>query len=321
MSYLRPTFGALAAMLFSLSTFAHPGGHDHPTVQEKLGYPADAKLLIIHADDLGMSHSKNVSTFEGMKKGVVTSASIMMPTPWMREAVRMSKENPELDIGVHLTLTSEWRDYKWGPLLGADTVPSLVTSEGYFHASVPAFAEVADVAEVEAEIRAQIDLALKLGVDVTHLDGHMGSLLSTPEIAEMYLRVGNDYGLPIRVHEHYADERDFSEEAAALFREYPANLNSIDGAPTETYPDGMKEYYDNVLRNLGPGLHMLVLHLGFDKMEDQAIMVDHPLWGARWRQIDYDWAMDEETKKLIEENDIILIDHRVMRDKLIRGED
>jgi len=312
-------FGLIAAFT-SLAASAHPGGHDHPTTQEKLGYPADAKLLIIHADDLGMSHSKNVSTFEAMKEGVVTSASIMMPTPWMREAVRMSKENPELDIGVHLTLTAEWQDYKWGPLLGADTVPSLVTEEGYFHSLVPAFAEAADVAEVEAEVRAQIDLALKLGVDVTHLDGHMGSLLSTPEIAEMYLRVGNDYQLPIRVHEHFADAHDFSAEAEALFRAYPANLTSIDGAPTETYPDGMMDYYNDVLRNLEAGVHMLVLHLGFDQMEDQAIMVDHPLWGARWRQIDYDWSLNPETKQLIEENNLILIDYRDIRDKLIRGE-
>lgn len=316
----RPITAALAAALLASFVSAHPGGHEHETLQEKLGYPADAKLLIIHADDLGMSHSKNVSTFEGMKQGIVSSASIMMPTPWMREAVRMSKENPELDIGVHLTLTSEWRDYKWGPLLGADTVPSLVTEEGYFHSLVPAFAEAADVAEVEAEIRAQIELALELGVDVTHLDGHMGSLLSTPEIAEMYLRIGNEYKLPIRVHEHFADERDFSDEAATLFREYPANLSSIDGAPTETYPDGMIDYYNNALKELGSGVHMLVLHLGFDKMEDQAIMVDHPLWGARWRQIDYDWSMSAEAKRLIDENDIILINYRDIRDKIIRGE-
>jgi chitin disaccharide deacetylase len=300
---------------------AHPQGHDHEaTVQEKLGFSPDAKLLVIHADDLGMSHSKNMATFEAMKQGVVTSASVMMPTPWMREAIDTAKAHPELDIGVHLTLTAEWNDYKWGPLLGADTVPSLVTADGLFHATVPAFAGAADVAEVEAEVRAQIDLALELGLDVTHLDGHMGSLLATPEIAVMYMRIGQEYRLPIRLHKHFGDGIEGDEAMRSLFLNYPANFDTNNNAVPEHFPDGMIDYYNRVLRELDAGLNLLVLHLGFDAMEDRQIMEGFDAWGAKWRQIDTDWAMSEETQKLIESNNIILINNRIIRDKLIRGE-
>lgn len=305
---------------------AHAHGHDqahgHPaTVQERLGFAKDAKLLVIHADDLGMSHSKNVATFEAMQRGVVTSASLMMPTPWMREAVEMAKGNPELDIGVHLTLTAEWNDYKWGPLLGADTVPSLVTADGLFHSNVPAFAEAADVAEVEAEVRAQIDLALKLGVDVTHLDGHMGSLLATDEIAAMYMRIGREYRLPIRLHKHFGDGIEGDARLQSVFLNYPANYDTVGGAAPELFPDGMIDYYNNVLREMGAGLNLLVLHLGFDAMEDRQIMAGFDPWGAKWRQIDYDWAMSDEAQQLIEAHDIILINNRLIRDKLIRGDE
>lgn len=304
------------------SAFAHQHGHGdtpRPTVQERLGFAKDTKLLVIHADDLGMSHSKNVATIEAMKQGVVTSASLMMPTPWMREAVAMAKANPGLDIGVHLTLTAEWNDYKWGPLLGADTVPSLVTADGLFHATVPAFAEAADVDEVEAEVRAQIELALELGVDVTHLDGHMGSLLATDEIAAMYMRIGQEYLLPIRLHKHFGDGIEGDERLQSAFLNYPANYDTVGGAAPDMFPDGMVDYYNEVLRETEAGLNLLVLHLGFDEMEDQQIMEGFDPWGAKWRQIDYDWAMSDEAKQLIRANEIILINNRLIRDKLIRG--
>lgn len=316
----------LVAMGVGLGMGAVLGAHQHghevetQTVQERLGYPADAKLLIIHADDLGMSHSKNVATFEAMREGVVTSASVMMPTPWVAEALELSQEHPELDMGVHLTLTAEWKHYKWGPLLGADDVPSLVTEAGVFHDNVPAFAAAADIAEVEAEVRAQIDRALELGFDMTHLDGHMGSMLATDELAALYLRLGHEYQLPVRVHSHQGDAVNDPKLKARLAR-YPANYTTIDGAPPDTYPEGMVEYYNQVLRDLQPGLNLLVLHLGFDDPEMQAIMVEHPLWGAQWRQIDYDWAMSPKTRAIMEEEGIILIDNRGLRDRLIRGEE
>ena len=241
----------------------------------------------------------------------------MMPTPWVSEALELSQAHPELDLGVHLTLTAEWKHYKWGPLLGADDVPSLVTAEGVFHDNVPDFAAAASVVEVEAEIREQIDRALAVGLDVTHLDGHMGSMLATDEIAALYVRIGEEYRLPIRVHQHQGDpvaDVDLKMKLA----NYPVNYTTIDGAPPDSYPDGMEAYYNKALRNLEPGLNLMVLHLGFDDPEMQAIMVEHPLWGAQWRQIDYDWAMSPATKAIMEEEGIILIDNRALRDLLRR---
>lgn len=297
-----------------LSAHAHED-HDSNTVARQLGHPADAKLLIVHADDLGMSHSKNAATFAAMHDGVVTSASVMMPTPWVGEVVEVARQHPELDLGVHLTLTAEWKHYKWGPLLGADDVPSLVTPAGVFHDNVPDFAAAANAAEVEAEVRAQIERAYALGLDVTHLDGHMGAMLATDEIAEIYLRIGAEYKLPVRVHEHHGDRVDDLELRTRLAK-YPVSYQITAGAPATTYPDGMIAYYNDFLRNLQPGLNLLVVHLGFDDPEMQAITVEHPLWGARWRQIDYDWSMSDETKAIIEEEGIILIDNRDLRNLL-----
>lgn len=304
----------IAAVSISLLLFSAVRA-DKTSIQEKLGYPADAKLLIIHADDLGMAHSVNVATFKGMDEGVVTSASVMMTTPWVLEVVRYAEARPKADLGVHLTLTAEWKHYKWGPLAGKDQVPSLVTKHGTFHDTVAAFAAAARLDEVEKELRAQVDHAKALGIDVTHLDAHMGVLNATPELKALYLKIGNDYGLPVRLHRHAGDGVVDGDIQAAL-RGYPANLDAIYGAPPETYPDGMLAYYHDVLRRLKPGLNMLVLHLAIDDAEMQAITVDHPLWGARWRQIDYDWATNPATKRVIEEQGIILLDERTVRDRL-----
>lgn len=293
---------------------AHEGDH---SVQEKLGYAADAKLLVIHADDLGMGHGKNVATLRAMEEGVVTSASVMMPTPWVSEVLDYAKANPQVDLGVHLTLTAEWKHYKWGPMAGKDQVPSLVTPAGYFHESVPAFAAAAQVDEVEREVRTQIDHALALGFDMTHLDAHMGSLGATDELLAMYMRVGAEYRLPIRLHSH-AGDNVADAELKAVLADYPASYQFVGGAPPESYPNGMSDYYNQVLRDLEPGLNLLVLHLAFDDEETNAITVEHPWWGAKWRQIDYDWAMSAEARKIIEEEGIILIDSRVLRDRLIR---
>lgn len=297
-----PASLALCSVLFCLPAFAH----EH-TIQERLGYSADTKLLIIHADDLGMGHSKNVATFKSMEEGVVTSASVMMACPWMSEVLDLAEAHPEADLGIHITLTAEWKHYKWGPLLGKDHVPSLVTKQGWFHDNVPDFAAAAKIDEIEREVRAQVEYARELGLEFTHFDGHMNAMTATDEIKSLYLRLGNEYGVPIRLHEHAGAEVDSAELKDALGN-YKANLTEIYGAPPETYPDGMVAYYNDVLRNLSPGLNLIVLHIAYDDLETQAITVDHPNWGARWRQIDFDWATSPETKAIIDEEGIVLID-------------
>jgi predicted glycoside hydrolase/deacetylase ChbG (UPF0249 family) len=317
-SYLR---AALAATLLPVSVFAHSHGHNEEpaaTIQERLGYSADAKLLIIHGDDLGMAHTKNTATFRAMEEGVMTSASVMMPTPWVAEVVEYARANPEADIGVHLTLTSEWKYYKTYPVAGKDQVPSLVTEYGVFYHDVPSFAAAASIEDIEKEARAQIDLALSLGIDVTHLDGHMGSMMARDDIKALFLKLGEDYQVPLRVHTH-ADQAAEDEAVKQALDAYELGLDTILGVSTEAYPAGMIEEYNQMLRDLEPGLNMIVLHTAYDGPEMRAITVDHPLWGAQWRQIDFDWAVSPETRRIIEEEGIILIDHREVRDKLMRG--
>src|SRR5437867_13305228 len=145
------------------------------TVAERLGYPRDAKLLILHADDLGFAHSANAASFEALDKGLISSASIMMPTPWVTEVAAYARAHPNADLGLHLTLTSEWETYRWGSVESKDKVPSLLDSAGTFPNEDAPVAQKAKQTEVELELRAQIERALALGIHPSHVDSHMGA--------------------------------------------------------------------------------------------------------------------------------------------------
>ncbi len=308
-------FKKLFVILSALVTFhTVMFAHNH-SIQEQLGYPKETKLLIIHGDDIGVAHSQNIATFESMKKGVVTSTSVMMNTPWVMEVVNYSKEHPEIDVGVHITLTAEWETYKWGPLAGKDQVPSLVNDQGVFHSNTTDYGKAAKIDEVETEVRAQIEYAKELGIDFTHFDGHMGVMGATDALKALYLELGKEYGVPLRLHSHSGDLVS-NVKTRELLINYVSNIDAIYGAPPSTFPDGMGDYYNNVLRNLTPGLNLIVLHVAYDDPEMQAITVGHPLWGARWRQNDFDWAVDENTKRIIKEEGIVLIDWREIKEKL-----
>src|SRR6266550_5283197 len=166
------------------------------TIAERLGYPANAKLLILHADDLGFAHSADAASFDALDKGVVSSASIMIPTPWITEVAAYAKAHPNADLGLHLTVTSEWDTYRWGSVESKDKVPTLLDSVGTFPDDDSLVALRAKPAEVEREIRAQVDRALAMGIRPTHLDSHMGALFRTPELFATYVKVAHDYHVP-----------------------------------------------------------------------------------------------------------------------------
>src|SRR6476620_1329819 len=147
--------------LFSLSIGAQA---QQKTVAERLGYPKNTKLLIIHADDLGVSHSENEASIQALEKGAVNSGSIMVPCPWFPEIAAYATAHPDADFGLHLTLTSEWRLYKWGPTLPRDQVPGLVNARGYFYGSVEDVGKHASLSEVEHELRSQIERAKEFGI-------------------------------------------------------------------------------------------------------------------------------------------------------------
>src|SRR5436190_8637107 len=149
-------------------------------IAERLGYPAGAKLLLLHADDLGAAHSIDAASFEALDKGLITSASIMMPTPWVAEVAAYARTHPNADLGLHLTVTSEWETYRWGSVESKDKVPSLLDSAGTFPAESDPVAKKANPVEIERELRAQVERALVLGIRPTHVDSHMGTLFTTP---------------------------------------------------------------------------------------------------------------------------------------------
>src|SRR6185312_3888010 len=151
----------------------------HPSVQERLGYPADARLLIIHADDLGMSHSVNRATFEALEKGWITSASILVPCPWFPEVVNWARGHSQADLGIHLALNSEWTSYRWAPLSPRDRVPSLLDQQGYMPLEETTVAQRAKAPEVAMELQAQIERAIDSGIRPSHLDTHMTALVGS----------------------------------------------------------------------------------------------------------------------------------------------
>jgi chitin disaccharide deacetylase len=167
------------------------------TYAEKLGFPKGSKVLILHVDDVGMSWDSNQGAINAIEKGVATSLSIMMPCPWVPGFAHYLKEHPNVDAGLHLTLTSEWRDYRWGPLSGKNTTPGLVDEEGALWTSVEAVVKNATADEVEKEIIAQVERAKALGIQPTHLDSHMGTLFATPEFLQRYIKVGIAQKIPV----------------------------------------------------------------------------------------------------------------------------
>lgn len=167
------------------------------TYAERLGWPKGARVLILHVDDAGMSHESDEGVEKAINEGVSTSTSVMMPCPWVPEIVKFIKEHPNTDAGLHLTLTSEWDNYRWGPLSGRSTVPGLVDKQGALWPSVEAVYFHASADEVDKEIRAQLERALSMGFKPTHLDSHMGTLFARDDYMEKYLKLGVEKQIPV----------------------------------------------------------------------------------------------------------------------------
>ena len=271
------------------------------TVQERLGYPATARLLVIHADDLGMSHSVNRATFEALEKGWITSASILVPCPWFPEAARWAKDHPDADLGIHLALNSEWTDLRWGPITGPGKVTSLLDPDGFLPLETPAVAQNAKPADVETELRAQIERAQKAGVHLTHLDTHMGALMTTPDLFAVYQKMGNEFHLPTLV------ERMGTHSPQGF--PVPENIlveRVVTMEPGVSANDWL-DWYKKALTPLAPGVYQLIVHLAYDDDEMRGATWNHPDWGAAWRQHDFDTMKNPEFQKFLKDQGFILV--------------
>lgn len=281
------------------------------TLQERLGYPKTAKLLIVHADDLGVAHSEDNASFNALEKGSVSSASIMVPCPWFSEVAAYATAHPKADLGLHLTLTAEWNYFKWGPVADKQNVPGLVSKNGYFFSSVDSVIKSSNATEVEKELRAQIDKAKQAGIDITHLDSHMGTLYSNKDYLQVLLKLGKEYKLPVMLNQQVLM---MSGSAAGD----NVMLNNIYMETPQDRGKGTDAFYTNILNSLQSGVNLIIIHAASDDSEMQAVTVDHPDYGAAWRQADVNFFTSEICKKLLQQNGIQLITWREIRDKIIR---
>lgn len=302
-----------ALFLCSVAAFAQD-----ETYAEKLGWPKGSKVVIFHSDDLGMSYSSNAGTIEAFEKGVLTSASAMMPCPWIPHWNHYLKNHPDIDNGLHLTLTSEWTDYRWAPLAGAARVPGLTDGEGCLPDNVGLVVENATADEIEMEIRAQISRAEKMGMTITHIDSHMGTLFADKDFFERYVKVGVEKQIPILIaggHLQFASVED--AEAVALLagvakEVWAAGLPVLDDVHTATY--GWKDAAlkkTNMIRDLKamqPGVMEVILHCTrpsdvFEKIADS----------GPTRLADLELMLDDDVRQVIEEEGIILTTWRELK--------
>ena len=282
------------AVIVLLLIVAASTGAQTKTVAERLGYAAHAKLLIVHADDLAVAHSVDAASFDALDKNAVTSASIMVPCPWLTEVAAYAKNHPDADLGLHLTLTSEWKIYRWGPVESKDKVRSLLDPSGYLWSeSAPAAAHIKPE-EAEREIRAQVERAVAAGIHPTHLDTHMGTLIATPELFAVLVKIAHQYNLPL-LAPRLLGERG---KLLSLLNEKDILLDSVVMANPSVHADAWKDFYSEAIKNLKPGLTEMIVHLGHDDAELQAVMVDHPDFGSAWRQRDYDFVTRSEERRV-----------------------
>lgn len=278
--------------------------------------PAQAgrKRLIVHADDAGMCHSANVATWEAMEKGLVSSASVMLPCPWVQEFCQWARNHPQYDLGVHLTLTSEWRHFRWRPVASIDRVKGLIDGEGYMWRDVRSSASSATAGEVEVELRAQIERARLYGMVFSHLDSHMGTVFARPDYFEVYTKLAKEYGVPCMLPRPtpvaQAELKGYPITMEMLVAKQAAGFRMLDrlvtGVAGRNYAE-RRVSYRKLIETLEPGVTKLIIHLAKDDAEIRAITNS---WEYRWA--DYQFWTSAEAKELLEQHQVELFTYRAL---------
>jgi chitin disaccharide deacetylase len=332
-----PSFSALFSLrvLLFLLFISVNGFAQEPTFAEKLGYPKNAKVIIFHVDDAGMSYDANDGTIQAMEKGVANSTSVMMPCAWSPAYMKYLQKNPKIDAGVHLTLTSEWKNYRWEPLLGRLKVPGLHDAEGAFWSSVEQVATHAKPDEVEAEIREQIARFRAFGLEPTHIDSHMGTLF-VPMYMERYIKVGIEEKIPVMFPGGHATMISEIRKSAMPERTqvkaigqmlWNAGLPVLDDLFPDTYgwnlPKGtaitdanlqkMKtQKYKELLKALKPGVTMVIMHCANPSETFQHITDSGPT-----RKGDLLAMLDPDLKQFLKDEKIIMTTWRELKERRV----
>ena len=283
----------------------------------KLGFSDNDRVVIMHTDDIGMCHA-SVQAFKDLwSVGTITSGAVMVPCPWFPAVAEMCKENPEMDMGVHATLNAEWDNYRWGPVSGGEAGTGLMDEAGYFHQWHQAVYDNASPEDVEKEVNSQIERALKAGIDVTHVDSHMGTIMY-PLYIQSYIQAASTRLLPNmlpRLTAKGIDMLGMSEEELTAYAPIMETLENL-GVPMVDGILAMPLEHGNdhigvakkLLAELPVGITHFILHPSIDTPELRAICPD---WEAR--VANYNAFMSDELKDHIQSEDIKLIGYRQIR--------
>jgi len=289
---------------------------------QKLGFSNTARVVIIHTDDIGMCHASLQAFKDLWKFGTITSGAVMVPCPWFPATAQMCRENPEIDMGVHATLNAEWEAYRWSPLSTRDPASGLLDANGYFHQWQDAVYQNAKPEAVDAEVNAQIERALAAGIDVTHVDSHMGTIMS-PLFIQSYIQAAASRRLPNMLPRIDAQGMEITGMSDVELKVYEPIMNQLleAGIPmlegllsmplNEPNPDGQMEIAKDLLGNLPVGITHFILHPSIDTAELRSICPD---WESR--VANYDTFMSDELKKFIEQEDLKLIGYHQIRNAI-----
>ncbi|MGJ6967437.1 polysaccharide deacetylase family protein [Streptosporangium sp. G11] len=269
---------------------------------ELLGFPPDARVLIVNNDDFGMYHAINAAVVDSIEEGIASSCSLMVPCPWALHAMRLLRQRPEIPFGIHLTLVCDTTHYRWGPLTAKEKVPSLLddTGELFTPAEVPELLARARLDEVELEFRAQVDAVVDTGLTPTHLDWHCLADGGRDDIFDLTVALAEEYGLAVRVWLEPGRQK-------SRRRGLPVTDNDfLDSFGLDI--DGKAARYAELLRDLPVGLSEWAVHPGLGNEESQAID-----GGWRVRRTDYEFLTSPEARELIQREGIVVIDYRTVQ--------
>ncbi len=292
-------------------------------VLKKLGYQDDDRLVIIHADDIGMCQASVAAYADLIEVGLISSAAAMVPCSWFPATASYCREHPAVDMGVHLTLTAEWDSYRWGPVSTRDKASGMMDDEGCFFRSTPDAQQHGDVAAVQAEINAQIKRALDAGIDVTHIDTHMGTVYH-PKYLPFYVQAAVEHRLSLflgrwdeaQLRAHGMDDEVIAPITSAITALESQGVPLLDNYCMTSLDEAIDARLDHVkqlFRELPPGITHYIIHPSKDTPELRAIAPD---WRAR--VADYEAFMNDELSAFIRDEGIHIIGYRVLRD-LMRG--
>lgn len=292
---------------------------------EQLGYPADSRLVIFHADDVGMCHGSNRAFLDLVAAGILQTGSVMIPCPWSPAILAAARANPQLDLGVHLTLTSEWPGYRWGPISTRDPASGLLDEAACFWPQVQPLRERLNVSAAIQELRSQIEMAQRAGLDFTHLDTHMGAAMM-PELIATYLELGFEYGVPVLVTREanaylqilYPDwnHSDWAQTLAQIEARGMPLLDRFIITPGYSPGDntgGRVALYEQLLGALEPGVTYFSLHPN-TAGDIEAINTVNP----HWRTFEYEYLQSQRLRDFLQAQNIIPIGFRAIRDVMRR---